>query len=89
MANTRLELDMTKFISQQIATAAAHVIKAKELFGAVKSVLDSAGSFVDQSPLTGLTTEQAESLYTVVSNAVFNVGTAATEMPKILMGVEV
>jgi hypothetical protein len=89
MANTRLEMDLTKFIPQQIATAAAHVIRAKELFGSVKSVLDSAGTFVDQAPLTGLTTEQAEALYTVVSNAVANVGTASTEMPKILMGIEI
>jgi hypothetical protein len=89
MANTRLEMDLSKFVSQQIATAAACVMRAKGLFTSAKLVLDSAGTFADQAPLTGLTAEQAEALYTVISNAVANVGTAATEMPKILMGIEV
>jgi hypothetical protein len=89
MASTRIEMDMTKFLSVRIATAAAHVIKAKDLFTNAKLVLDSAGVAADQAYLTGLTEAQATALYTVISNAVANVGTAVTEMRKIEAGIEV
>lgn len=88
MANARIEMDMTRFLSLRIATAAAHVIRAKELFDESKAVLDSAGTAVEQAPLAGLTEAQAAALYTVVSNAVSNVGTALTEMRKIDMGID-
>lgn len=89
MANTRIEMDLTKFLAVRIATAASHVIKANELFASAKAVLDSAGVAVDQAPLTGLSEAKATELYTVISNAVSNTGTARTEMRKIEAGIDV
>ncbi len=89
MANTRIEMDLTKFLSMRFAMAAAHVIAANELFLSSKAVLDPAGLADDQAPLTGLTAAQAENLYTVVSNAASNTSTARTEMKKIDAGVDV
>lgn len=89
MANTRIEMDLTKFLSMRIATAAAHVIKANELFTASKGILDAAGASADQAPLTGLTEEKAAELYTVVVNGVSNTNAARTEMRKIEAGVDV
>lgn len=88
MANTRIDIDMTKFLSVRIATAAACVIKAHELFSEVKAVLDSAGIYADQAPLTGLAADKAEALYGVIKNACVNVGSAKTEMCKIDQGIE-
>ena len=89
MANTRIEMDLTKFLSVRIATAAAHVIKANELFLSAKAIFDAAGTSVDQAPLTGLSEALATDLYTVVSNACSNTGTARTEMKKIDNGINV
>jgi len=89
MANTRIEMDMTKFLSVRIATAAAHAIAANELFISSKAVLDAAGVAADMAPLVGLTEALAGDLYTVISNAVSNTNTARTEMKKIEAGIEV
>ena len=89
MANTRIEMDLTKFLPMRIAKAAAHVIAAKALFDQAKAVLDAAGVAADQAPLTGLSEANAGLLYTVISNAASNVGTAVTEMRKIDSGVDV
>jgi hypothetical protein len=88
MANTRIELDLTKFVSVRIAQATAHAIKANELFISAKALLDSAGTTADQMPLTGLTEAKAGELYTVIVNAVANSNTLRTEMRKIDQGVE-
>lgn len=89
MSNNRVEMEMSKCLSVRIATAAACVIKAEELFKESKAILDSAGSFDDQAPLTGLTVGKAEELYTIISNACVNVGTAKVEMSKIDQGIEI
>ena len=89
MANTRIEMDLTKFLPVRIATAAAHVIAANELFLSAKAVLDAAGLAADMAPLLGLSEALAGDLYTIVSNAVSNTGTARTEMKKIDAGIDV
>ena len=89
MANTRIEMDLTKFLSMRIATAAAHVVKANELFTSAKAILDAAGVATDQAPLTGVTVAQATDLYTVIGNAVSNSATTRTEMRKIDSGIDV
>ena len=73
----------------KIAKAAAHAIKANELFLSAKLVLDAANVPADQGVLLGITAENAALLYTLVTGAVSNSNTLRTEMKRIDAGVDV
>jgi hypothetical protein len=89
MANTRYELNLNLFLAKRIATAAAHTIKANELFASAKLALDSANVAADQAVLLGVTEAQAAEVYTLVSGAATNTATARVTMKQIEQGVDV
>jgi hypothetical protein len=95
MANTRIELDLTKFVSKKIATGVTYMRRGKELFLSAKADLAAVDYTVPENmvPLLGsITPEQATALWTIVNAVTADATTVLTiagHLPKLDQGVEV
>lgn len=91
MANMRIEMDINKFVAMRIAMAAAHLIKANELFLSSKALLAAVDFSVpaNMAALVGVTEAEASALWQLILTAVTNTTTARTDMAKIDQGIEV